>query len=56
LYGTVVHHGSGLGGHYTCFVKVQEKWYKCDDAKVTEAKEGYIDENAYLLFYKKIDF
>lgn len=35
LYGVVAHYGSGVGGHYISFVKVSNKWYKCDDNKVT---------------------
>lgn len=57
LYGSVVHIGSGVGGHYISYVKVAQKWYRCDDSKVTLASAGQeIDPNAYLLFYKKVDF
>jgi ubiquitin C-terminal hydrolase len=57
LYGVVSHIGSGVGGHYISFVKVSSKWYKCDDSRVTFSNPSqHIDPNAYLLFYKKIDF
>ena len=57
LYGVVSHIGSGVGGHYISFVKVSSKWYKCDDSRVTFASpQQHIDPNAYLLFYKKVDF
>lgn len=54
----VSHIGSGVGGHYISFVKVGNKWYKCDDSKVTllESSTRLMDSNAYLLFYRKIDF
>ena len=57
LFGVVSHFGNGVGGHYTSFVKVNQKWYNCDDTKVTSAFQGqHIDTNAYLLFYHKTDF
>lgn len=57
LYAVVVHIGSGVGGHYISYVQVKNRWYKCDDSKVTLAAQNqHIDPNAYLLFYKKIDF
>ena len=57
LYGVVVHLGSGVGGHYISYVRVNGKWYYCDDTKVTLAESGsHINNNAYLLFYHKIDF
>jgi ubiquitin C-terminal hydrolase len=40
LYGTVVHFGSGVGGHYYSYVKVEHLWYKCDDEKVSLAAIG----------------
>ena len=52
-----MHIGSGVGGHYISFVQVKGRWYKCDDSKVSLAGPNmHIDPNAYLLFYKKIDF
>ena len=57
LYGVVCHIGNGVGGHYISFVKVNAKWYRCDDHKVTLATPNqHIDPNAYVLFYKKLDF
>lgn len=57
LYGAVAHIGSGVGGHYISYVRVMQRWYKCDDSRVTLAAEGQeIDCNAYLLFYKRVDF
>jgi ubiquitin carboxyl-terminal hydrolase 8 len=57
LFGVAVHLGSGVGGHYISYVKVNKKWYLCDDTKVRlAAHRQHIDNNAYLLFYHKIDF
>ena len=57
LYGVVVHYGSGKGGHYVSYVKVNSKWYYCDDSRVTLADpEAEIDTNAYILFYHKASF
>ena len=53
----ISHNGSGVGGHYIAYVKVKNNWYKCDDAQVSLVKEGeQIDPNAYILFYKRVNF
>lgn len=57
LYGVIVHFGSGVGGHYIAYVRVKNRWYKCDDAQVSLCKPGdEFDTNAYILFYKKVNF
>ena len=38
LYGNIVHYGSETGGHYINYVKVGERWYRCDDEKVHSTK------------------
>ena len=38
LYGVIVHNGSGISGHYYCYVFHQGKWFKCNDEKVTPAE------------------
>lgn len=55
LYGVVVHFGNHLNmGHYVCFVKVQERWFLCDDLKITEVSPGVVlGQMAYLLFYQQ---
>lgn len=57
LYGNVVHYGSGTGrgGHYINYVKVAERWYRCDDEKVNFTKDPneHLNPDAYLLFYKR---
>ena len=53
----MVHIGSGVGGHYISYVQVKGRWYRCDDSKVMLASPGqHIDPNAYLLFYRKVNF
>lgn len=36
LYGIVLHIGDFLGGHYISLVKVNNKWYYCNDSTVNE--------------------
>ncbi len=57
LYGVVSHYGSGVGGHYVAYVRVAQRWYRCDDSRVGFAADRqFIDSNAYLLFYRKKGF
>ena len=62
LYGAVLHFGdSPHSGHYTAYVKWDNNtWYYCNDASITpktsmRAIQKEINENAYILFYKKTD-
>ena len=51
------------GGHYVGWIKQKDKWYKCDDDKVSgvtkqrirELKGGSEAHSAYLCFYRFID-
>jgi len=57
LIGVVTHLGvSGPGGHFIAFCKspIDEKWYKYNDEKVTEAEKFniYNEGVAYILFYR----
>ena len=49
----VVHDGEEVhGGHYYCFCRRDDQWFKFDDHRVTLASEKQVlDANAYLLFY-----
>ena len=49
----VVHEGLEVtGGHYYCFCRRDDQWFKFDDHRVTLATEAQVlDANAYLLFY-----
>jgi ubiquitin C-terminal hydrolase len=55
LYAVIVHYGPTVfGGHYICFVKVDDVWYLFDDTKVTEVSPSVVlSQNAYMLFYQK---
>jgi ubiquitin C-terminal hydrolase len=37
LLAVVNHHGDINGGHYTSFVRSDQRWFKCNDARITEA-------------------
>ena len=48
----VVHVGKIDAGHYLCYCKRDEQWFKFDDSKVTLADERQVlNADAYLLFY-----
>lgn len=57
LVGTVNHYGTLASGHYTSFVKVDKKWFHCNDAHVSDASEAEAlnGNGAYLLFYVRRD-
>ena len=57
LIGVITHLGvSGPGGHFIAYCKspIDEKWYKYNDDKVTEADKFniYNEGVAYILFYR----
>jgi ubiquitin carboxyl-terminal hydrolase 22/27/51 len=48
----VVHMGKIDAGHYICYCKRDNQWFKFDDSKVTLATEVQVmNADAYLLFY-----
>jgi ubiquitin C-terminal hydrolase len=59
LFATVNHIGSMQSGHYVANVKVNDKWYHCNDAHVSLAgpDDGEAamlkSEGAYILFYTR---
>lgn len=55
LSSIINHSGSSENGHYYSLNNVCDKWYICDDDKVTEVNEDDIySEEAYVLLYKKV--
>ncbi len=65
LIGVVLHTGSLDSGHYYAYIKDQydplHLWYRCDDAVITKigtelsaVAQRDINQNSYMLFYKKI--
>jgi len=61
LYATVNHTGTLHQGHYVSNVKVNGKWYHCNDAYVCDAGDGDGEkavleaDGAYMLFYMRRD-
>jgi len=54
LQAVVMHHGGCQGGHYTCLVKCEHQWYRCDDARVSPISASQVEQEAmqgYLLLY-----
>ncbi|XP_065343241.1 ubiquitin carboxyl-terminal hydrolase 8 [Cloeon dipterum] len=54
LYAVSNHYGTMEGGHYTTYSRSAtfKKWYKFDDADVSEISESSVRSNAaYILFY-----
>ena len=48
----VVHVGKMDAGHYLCYCRRDDQWFRFDDSKVTLADERHVLEaDAYLLFY-----
>ncbi|XP_027039414.1 ubiquitin carboxyl-terminal hydrolase 22-like [Pocillopora damicornis] len=54
LFAVVNHSGTLEVGHYTCFIRQQQQWFKCDDAWITKATlDDVLQSEGYLLFYHK---
>ncbi len=59
LYAMCVHLGD-TRGHYIAYAQVSDRWFKFDDASVTQVNIDYevstktVRENAYLLFYRRV--
>jgi ubiquitin C-terminal hydrolase len=62
LFALVKHNGNTQSGHYTCMAKRKHPfenkkvWVNFDDdlTEITRQEQKFIDD-AYLLFYKKVD-
>jgi hypothetical protein len=58
LFGVCNHYGSLNSGHYYAFCKnsLNGKWYKYDDAEVTEISDkDVVSPYSYVLFYRRKD-
>mmetsp|Transcript_12334 Transcript_12334/g.18401 ORF Transcript_12334/g.18401 Transcript_12334/m.18401 type:complete len:624 (-) Transcript_12334:65-1936(-) len=52
LGSVIVHKGTLENGHYICYIRRKNQWYKCDDSIVTKVSPDEVREcEAYLLFY-----
>ncbi|EKM58343.1 uncharacterized protein PHACADRAFT_140190 [Phanerochaete carnosa HHB-10118-sp] len=54
LFSVVCHEGSIDNGHYTCYTRHQDEWYRYDDDKVTHSTLGAcLNSQVYMCFYVK---
>lgn len=54
LFCVVCHEGQIDNGHYTCFARAHDEWYRYDDDKVTHSTLGAcLGSQAYMCFYVK---
>ncbi len=62
----IVQTGGAQGGHYRAYIKDNGSWYECNDQFINEVQgtpdnpisalmQKDIDNNAYVIFYKKIN-
>jgi len=58
LFGIINHSGSLHQGHYIATVKVENRWYHCNDSFISYAGETVEESEvngAYMLFYIRRD-
>lgn len=54
LFSVICHEGQIDNGHYTCFTRHNDEWYRYDDDKVTHSTLGAcLSSQAYMCFYVK---
>jgi ubiquitin carboxyl-terminal hydrolase 22/27/51 len=55
LFAVVDHRGKIDNGHFVCYARHGDEWFKCDDAWITKATQQQIakSKGSYLLFYIK---
>ncbi|KAI0749382.1 cysteine proteinase [Daedaleopsis nitida] len=54
LFAVVCHEGQIDNGHYTCYARSHDEWYRYDDDKVTHSSLGAcLSSQAYMCFYVK---
>ena len=55
LFGIINHSGSINGGHYTSYIRRNNRWFLMDDIQITEVEnKNIINSKNYCLFYRKI--
>jgi hypothetical protein len=47
IFSIIIHEGSADSGHFYCFVRMQDKWFKFNDFFVREMDETEVYETAY---------
>ena len=54
LKGTINHIGNLNSGHYFCFIKIENEWFKFNDCNVEKISEmDFNSDSAYVLIYEK---
>ncbi|KAL8504283.1 hypothetical protein ACS0TY_022862 [Phlomoides rotata] len=52
VFAVVTHSGMLESGHYVTYLRLENLWYKCDDAWITEVDEDVVrTSQCYLVFY-----
>ena len=52
IFAVVTHSGTLESGHYVSFVRLRRRWYRCDDAWITEVDEATVRASqCYMIFY-----
>lgn len=52
VFAVITHSGMLESGHYITYLRINEQWYKCDDAWVTEVDDEVVRASQiYLVFY-----
>ncbi|KAK7388603.1 hypothetical protein VNO78_23425 [Psophocarpus tetragonolobus] len=52
LFAVVTHTGKLDAGHYVTYLRLSNRWYKCDDAWVTQVDENIVRAaQCYMMFY-----
>lgn len=57
IFAVITHSGKLEAGHYVTYLRLNNHWYKCDDAWVTRVEEHTVrTSQAYMLFYVQKTF
>ncbi|XP_047168939.1 ubiquitin C-terminal hydrolase 22 [Vigna umbellata] len=52
LFAVVTHTGKLDAGHYVTYLRLSNRWYKCDDAWITQVDENIVRAaQCYMMFY-----
>ncbi|KAI3679973.1 hypothetical protein L2E82_50709 [Cichorium intybus] len=52
VFAVITHSGMLESGHYVTYLRLNEQWYKCDDAWITEVEDEIVRASQiYLVFY-----
>lgn len=52
VFAVITHTGRLESGHYLTYLRLGERWYKCDDAWITQVSEGAVRASqGYMMYY-----